>query len=85
MLDMTIIINDFLSFRLLGQRQYDELSNMLYEGALTMLNAGEVSSGVDLTKLLLDVLHTAEVKGNEQNFQRVAKSVIRDLMKSKRI
>lgn len=49
-----------LYFRYLGQKKYDELLDMMYEGAQLFLNHDQQGSGADLSILLIDVLEKSE-------------------------
>ncbi|KAL1494132.1 hypothetical protein ABEB36_009778 [Hypothenemus hampei] len=51
-----------LYFRYLGQKKYNDLKNMLYEGCLLLLDADQKGSGADLALLLVEVLNQSEDK-----------------------
>lgn len=48
-----------LYFRYLSQRKYEELLELLYKGALTLLNHDQNTSGADLGLLIVDTLEKA--------------------------
>ena len=56
----------------MGQRKFDELEGLLYEGSMLLFEKGEFGSGVDLAKLYLEVLQKAEVQPSEDVFKKVA-------------
>ncbi|CAG5125253.1 unnamed protein product [Candidula unifasciata] len=47
-------------FRYSGQQKYDEAADLLYRGALILLQHKQYSSGADLSLLLLDVLSKSQ-------------------------
>lgn len=51
-----------LYFRYLGQKNYNELKDMLYQGSILFLDADQKTSGADLGLLLIDVLNKSEEK-----------------------
>ncbi len=59
--------------RLSAQSRHSELSDLLYEGALSLFEHGEAGSGVDLTKLYLESLRAGDLDRGEDNFRRVAR------------
>jgi len=62
-----------LYFRYLGQKKYDELENMLYDGAMLLFSHEEIASGTDLAKLYVDTLNQAEAGPEEIRFLRISK------------
>lgn len=54
-----------LYFRYLAQKKYEELLDLLYKGALIFLNKDQLSSGADLSILIVEVLEEAEVSDQE--------------------
>ena len=64
--------------RLGSQEKFSELESLLFEGAVLLHEAGQVGSGVDLTKCFLEVLgkekaKNKEEKPSEEAMERVAK------------
>jgi len=66
-----------LFFRLSGQRAYDQLEVLLFEGAIVLFDANESGSGVDLTKLYLDTLSASEAEATEEALVRVTNLFVR--------
>lgn len=62
-----------LYFRYVGQKKYDEIEGMLYDGAVLLFSHQEVASGVDLAKLFVESLTQAEAGPEETRFQRLSK------------
>lgn len=50
-----------LYFRYLSHKKYDELLDLLYTGALTLLNHDQHTSGADLALLIVDTLEMAKL------------------------
>ncbi|XP_055608798.1 Golgi to ER traffic protein 4 homolog [Uranotaenia lowii] len=63
-----------LYFRYLSQRKYDELLDLLYKGALTLLNHDQQTSGTDLGLLIVDTLEKAgkEAEDAEKWMHKIA-------------
>ena len=59
--------------RYIGQKKYEELQSMLYDGAVLLFTHEEVASGTDLAKLYIDTLNEAEAAPEEIHFTRIAK------------
>ena len=59
--------------RYIGQRKYEELERMLYDGAVLLFSHDEVASGTDLAKLYIDTLNEAEASPEEIHFTRISK------------
>lgn len=55
-----------LHFRYASQERYDDLLELLHDGALTMLAHGQYSSGADLGLLLIATLETAPMPKAQQ-------------------
>lgn len=53
-----------------------ELEQVLFKGALAMFDGGERDSGVDLTKLYIDVLQAGNIPHEEETFVRIARWVM---------
>ncbi|KAF7266623.1 hypothetical protein GWI33_020122 [Rhynchophorus ferrugineus] len=51
-----------LYFRYLGQKKYNELKDMLYQGSISFLEVDQKTSGADLALLLIEVLNKSEDK-----------------------
>ncbi|XP_014248641.1 Golgi to ER traffic protein 4 homolog [Cimex lectularius] len=62
-----------LYFRLLGQKKYDGLLNLLYEGATTLLSHDQQISGIDLANLYIDVLVKSNMKPLDDNIRNLAR------------
>jgi len=62
-----------LYFRYVGQRKFEELEGMLYEGAVLLFSHKEVSSGIDLAKLYVDVLTSSEAGAQDNRFNNLSK------------
>ena len=63
----------FFVARYIGQKKYEELQSMLYDGAVLLFTHEEVASGTDLAKLYIDTLNEAEAVPEEIHFTRIAK------------
>ncbi|XP_053695443.1 Golgi to ER traffic protein 4 homolog [Sabethes cyaneus] len=62
-----------LYFRYLSQKKYEELLDLLYKGALTLLSHDQQTSGADLGLLVVDTLEKAGVvDGTEKWMQKLA-------------
>ncbi|KAB7505614.1 Golgi to ER traffic protein 4-like protein [Armadillidium nasatum] len=62
-----------LYFRYLGQKKYQEVLQLLYEGASLLLAHDQQTSGADLALLMLDVLEKSNSVPNEENISKIAK------------
>ncbi|XP_045497283.1 Golgi to ER traffic protein 4 homolog [Colias croceus] len=62
-----------LYFRYLSQKKYSDLLQLLYNGALILLQRDQQGSGADLSILLLDVLSKSETKPTEEWIEKIAK------------
>jgi len=62
-----------LYFRYIGQRKYEELQGMLFDGAVLLFSHDQVASGTDLAKLYVDTLNEAEAGPEEIHFTRISK------------
>ncbi|KAK2161508.1 hypothetical protein LSH36_115g04000 [Paralvinella palmiformis] len=62
-----------LYFRYNAQKRYTEAADLLYTGALTLLNAGQQQSGVDLAMLFIDTLEKAADSVSEDSIKKVCK------------
>ncbi|XP_023323568.1 Golgi to ER traffic protein 4 homolog [Eurytemora carolleeae] len=62
-----------LFFRYMGQKKYTELETMLYDGACLLYSHSQVESGLDLSKLYLDLLNQGEIKPEDDIFQKIAR------------
>lgn len=58
-------------FRYLSQKKYNELLDLLYTGAQTLLNNDQHSSGTDLGMLVVDTLTEFEVADPEQWIKKI--------------
>jgi len=58
-------------FRYNGQRKYTEAADLLYKGALILLQHNQHSSGADLSMLLLDVLSNMNSPVTENSIAKV--------------
>ncbi|KAL8592719.1 hypothetical protein ACOMHN_037659 [Nucella lapillus] len=61
-----------LYFRYNGQQKYVEAVDLLYRGALTLLQHNQYGSGADLSLLLIDTLEKSFSPVNRENIDRVA-------------
>ncbi|KFB48818.1 AGAP000119-PA-like protein [Anopheles sinensis] len=63
-----------LYFRYVSQGKYQELLELLYQGALTMLDNEQYSSGADLALLIIQTLESAgcTVEDNEEWMNRIS-------------
>lgn len=63
-----------LYFRYLSQQKYEELLDLLYQGALTLLSHEQNTSGADLGLLLVDTLEKSKTvaEGAEKWMQKIA-------------
>ena len=59
--------------RYIGQKKYEELQSMLFDGAVLLFSHDEVASGTDLAKLYIDTLNEAEAGPEEIHFVRISK------------
>lgn len=62
-----------LYFRYLGQKKYEELLDLLYDGAVLLLKHDQQTSGADLAILLVDVLLKAETSTSEDQFDKLSR------------
>jgi hypothetical protein len=60
-----------LYFRYLSQKKYEELLELLYKGATTLLKHDQSASGADLSLLIVDVLEKANLPDYEIWIQRI--------------
>lgn len=62
-----------LYFRYLSQKKYEELLNMLYQGALTLVNHEQHTSGADLGLLVVDTLEKGKITEDAEKWmQKIA-------------
>ncbi|KAK7018807.1 Golgi to ER traffic protein 4 [Halocaridina rubra] len=61
-----------LYFRYCGQQKYDEVLDLLYDGASLLLQHDQQTSGADLALLMLDVLEKSKTKPTEHHIKRIA-------------
>lgn len=71
-LHMNLIYNICFKNRYLGQEKYEELLNLLYDGAVLLIQHNQNSSGADLAKLFVEVLQKAKVKIRKDVLERLA-------------
>uniref|UniRef100_A0A182JIF0 Golgi to ER traffic protein 4 n=1 Tax=Anopheles atroparvus TaxID=41427 RepID=A0A182JIF0_ANOAO len=66
-----------LYFRYVSQGKYEELLELLYKGALTMLDNEQFSSGADLGLLIIQTLEVANtaIEDNEEWIKRLVKLI----------
>jgi len=62
-----------LYFRYLNQKRYNELLELLYDGALELLRHKQNSSGADLSILFVDTLVKAEANVSNQILEKLAR------------
>ena len=60
-------------YRYIGQKKYEELQGMLFDGAVLLFSHQQVASGTDLAKLYIDTLNEAESSPEEIHFIRISK------------
>ena len=60
-------------YRYIGQKKYEELQGMLFDGAVLLFSHDQVASGTDLAKLYIDTLNEAESSPEEIHFIRISK------------
>ncbi|XP_064478940.1 Golgi to ER traffic protein 4 homolog [Ornithodoros turicata] len=58
-------------FRYLNQKRYNDLKELLYDGALKLLTLKECNSGADIANLLVDVLSKSETKPNDEEIEHL--------------
>ncbi|CAG0886224.1 unnamed protein product [Cyprideis torosa] len=61
-----------LYFRYLSQKKFQDLENLMFDGAVIFFSNGEQHSGVDLAMLYLDTLKKSEVSPSDLHFSRLA-------------
>lgn len=62
-----------LYFRYTSQKKYDEVLELLYKGALTLLNHEQYTSGADLGLLIIETLDKGKIdEGTEKWMQKIA-------------
>ena len=59
--------------RYIGQKKFEELESMLFDGAVLLFSHEEIASGTDLAKLYIDTLNEAEAPPEEIHFIRISK------------
>lgn len=57
----------------MGQKRYDDLKELLYDGALKFLTLKQCNSGADLASLLVDVLVKSETKPTEEQIEHLGR------------
>ncbi|KAG5671710.1 hypothetical protein PVAND_001890 [Polypedilum vanderplanki] len=62
-------------FRLLKQERYFELAEILYDGALQLINVKQFQSGSDLALLLIEVLTKCTFNNNTKQFEKWIENV----------
>jgi len=62
-----------LYFRYVGQRKYEELEVMLYDGAILLFSHNQVESGLDLAKLYIDTLKEGDFKPEDSKFIKICR------------
>ncbi|KAK0090639.1 hypothetical protein PV325_009382 [Microctonus aethiopoides] len=62
-----------LYFRYLGQKKYSDLLELLYNGAILLLQRDQHTSGADLGILYIDVLNKAEIVASTIYFDQIKK------------
>ncbi|XP_067006193.1 Golgi to ER traffic protein 4 homolog [Anabrus simplex] len=62
-----------LYFRYLGQKKYEELLDMLFDGAVLLLMHDQLTSGADLAILLVDVLVKSETPASDEYFAKLSR------------
>jgi len=62
-----------LYFRYIGQRKFEELENMLYEGSTLLFSHNQVESGLDLAKLYIDTLKEGDFKPEDSKFVKICR------------
>ncbi|XP_029845940.1 Golgi to ER traffic protein 4 homolog [Ixodes scapularis] len=60
-------------FRYQSQKKYDELKELLYDGAIKLLTLQQCNSGADLANLLVDILVQSETKPTEEHIERLGR------------
>ncbi|KXJ75372.1 hypothetical protein RP20_CCG011847 [Aedes albopictus] len=59
-----------LYFRYLSQKKYEELLDLLYQGALTLLNHEQYTSGADLGLLIVDTLEKGKITEDAEKWMQ---------------
>lgn len=54
-----------LYFRYISQKRFEECLDLLYNGAILLLDNGQLSSGADLGLLVVDTLEKTTIQDNE--------------------
>eukprot|EP00088_Acartia_fossae_P053763 TRINITY_DN6135_c0_g1_i1.p1 TRINITY_DN6135_c0_g1~~TRINITY_DN6135_c0_g1_i1.p1 ORF type:complete len:348 (-),score=55.01 TRINITY_DN6135_c0_g1_i1:297-1319(-) len=62
-----------LYFRYIGQKKYEDLERMLYDGAILLFSHKQVESGLDLAKLYIDTLKEGEFKPEDSKFIKICR------------
>ncbi|XP_011304857.1 Golgi to ER traffic protein 4 homolog [Fopius arisanus] len=60
-----------LYFRYLGQKKYADLLELLYNGAMLLLQRDQHTSGADLGILFIDVLNKSETETSKSYFEKI--------------
>jgi len=62
-----------LYFRYLGQRKFVDLEMLLYDGAVLLFSHDQVESGLDLSKLYVEILQEGEFLPEENKFSKLSR------------
>jgi len=62
-----------LYFRYVGQRKFEELEGMLYDGAVLLFSHNQVESALDLSKLYVETLKEGDFKPEDSKFIKICR------------